>query len=135
MSIQKRIKLIFDKMILEDIDAIKNYKYFENEKLLVLYIDVSDIDNEKYFEFDTADDSEIRNLYREIYYDNYFEYDENGNLSTPEFSSYHFYENNYCWYETSEGDFIIKISNYVSKCLRIVGLEDLKISTYINCDK
>ena len=135
MSIQKRIKLIFDKMILEDIDAIKNYKYFENEKLLVLYIDVSDIDNQKYFEFNTTDDSEIMNLYRDIYYDNYFEYDEDGNLSTPEFSSHYFYENNYGWYETIEGDFIIKISNYVSKCLRIVGLEDLRISTYINCEK
>ena len=67
--------------------------------------------------------------------DDDFEYDEDGNLSTPEFSSHYFYENNYGWYETSEGDLIIKISNYVSKCLRIVGLEDLKISTYINCEK
>ena len=33
MSIQKRIKLIFDKIILEDIDAIKNYKYFEDENV------------------------------------------------------------------------------------------------------
>lgn len=27
MSVQKRIKLIFDKIIFKDIDVIKNYKY------------------------------------------------------------------------------------------------------------
>ena len=135
MSIQKTIKLIFDKMILEDIDVIKNYKYFENEKLLVLYIDAADAANDKYFEFDIPDQSNIRNLYEEIYEKYSKEYNEDGSLIESEFTGDYLYRENYVWYQTEEDEFLFNLSNYVTKYLKYVGLQDLNISVYINCEK
>jgi hypothetical protein len=135
MSIQKTIKLIFDKMILEDIDVIKNYKYFENEKLLVLYIDVANVDNEKYFELDIPDESNIMNLYEEIYEKYSKEYNEDGSLIESEFTGDYLYRENYVWYQTEEDEFLFNLSNYVTKYLKYVGLQDLNISVYINCEK
>ena len=135
MSIQKTIKLIFDKMILEDLDVIKNYKYFENEKLLVLYIDAADAANDKYFEFDIPDQSNIRNLYEEIYEKYSKEYNEDGSLIESEFTGDYLYRENYVWYQTEEDEFLFNLSNYVTKCLKYVGLQDLNISVYINCEK
>ena len=135
MSIQKTIKLIFDKMILEDIDVIKNYKYFENEKLLVLYIDVANVDNDKYFELDIPDESNIMNLYEEIYEKYSKEYNEDGSLIDPEIETYYMFEEHYVSYQTSHQKFINNISNYVTKYLKYVGLQDLNISICINCEK
>jgi len=135
MIIQKRIKLIFDKIILEDIDVIKNYKYFENEKLLVLYINAADIDNDKYFEFNIPDESDIMNLYEEIYEKYSKEYNEDGSLLDSEYIGDYLYQEYYGWYQTEEDSFLFNLSNDVAKYLKIVGLEDLKISFYINCEK
>lgn len=135
MSIQKRIRLIFDKIILEDITVIKNYKYFENEKVLVLYIDAADIDNDKYFEFDIPDESDIMDLYLEIYEKYSKEYNEDGSLIVSEYTGDYLFEGYYGWYQTEEDSFLFYLSNDVTKYLKIVGLEDLKISFYINCEK
>ena len=135
VSIQKTIKLIFDKMILEDIDVIKNYKYFENEKLLVLYVDAADSANDKYFEFDIPNQSNIMNMYEEIYEKYSKEYDEDGSLIDSVFIGDYLYEENYVCYKTEEDEFLFNLSNYVTKCLKYVGLQDLNISVYINCEK
>lgn len=135
MIIQKRIKLIFDKIILEDIDVIKNYKYYDNEKLLVLYINAADINNDKYFEFDIPNESDIMNLYDEICEKYSKEYKEDGSLIESSCTGYYLYKEYYGWYQTEEDSFLFNLSNFVAKYLKIVGLEDLKISFYINCEK
>ncbi len=135
MSIQRRIRLIFDKMILKDIDVIKNYKYFENEKVLVLYIDATDIDKDKYLRFNIMNESDIMDLYFDIYVEYYTEYNEDGSLIDSDFIPDSLYEEYYGWYETDEDWFLFNLSKDVAKYLKIVGLEDLKISFYINCEK
>jgi uncharacterized membrane-anchored protein YjiN (DUF445 family) len=119
-------------MIFKDIDVIKNYKYFENEKLLVLYIDAADIDKDKYFKSDIPDESDIMNLYEEIHEKYSKEYNEDGSLIDSEFIN--LYEEYYGWYYTEEDQFMLNLSNYVTKYLEFVALEDLKISIHINCE-
>jgi len=137
MSIQKRIKLIFDKIILEDIDAIKNYKYFEDEKLLVIYINLTSIDEDKYKMLDVPYKNDVLNMYKDIFNKFYKEYDEDGHLSTPEFRAIDIYEEYHgdYWWNSNEEEIINNISNYVTHYLEYVALEDLNISIYINCEK
>ena len=134
---QKKLKIIFDKMIFEDIDAIKNYKYFENEKLLVLYIDVATIYGDEYYMLHIPEKIDVENMYEELYDKYSKEYDEDGHLISPEFTSYNDYQKYYDnrWEDKTVDRRINNISNYVTYCLKYVGLRDLKISVYINCEK
>ena len=71
-------------------------------------------------------------------YDKYSkEYDEDGHLISPEFTSYNDYQKYYDnrWEDKTVDRRINNISNYVTYCLKYVGLRDLKISVYINCEK
>ena len=131
---QKKLKIIFDKMIFEDIDAIKNYKYFENEKLLVLYIDGATIYGDEYYMLHIPEKIDVENMYEELYDKYSKEYDEDGHLISSEFTLYNEYQ---VYYEYLEDENVEKrinhISNYVTYCLKYVGLRDLKINVYINC--
>jgi len=137
MSIQERINLIFDRFIFKDIDTIKNYKYFENDKLLVVYIDASTLDDDNYSMLNIPEERDAENIIEEIYNNYPNEYDEDGYLISPEFESYdkYHYFYLYSWEDEQTDERIKNISNYVTTYLKFVGLEDLEISFYINCEK
>lgn len=134
MNIKNRLRIIFEKKILAEIGIIKNYKYFENDKLLVIYIDAMDIDNYHFSEFVPSKEAEIMESYEDIYNKYFKEYDEKGNLETPEFSSYDVYQfyHGHRWYNTHEDCIIKNISDHIRYYLEFVSLEFLAISICID---